>query len=362
MQTSVELCIIGTGPTARICSHFFKQIPHLLIGDHQSLGSLAKSKIDELEINLIPIFPVFDSPLYHSFWKESVFEHTFLDSIDIGDISSEFNNVIQNLNNACPTSYASTCWSKSDDIQTKKNIVLAYKLFGDIIFTESLDRLYAKVERHYGLKVPGKRIAFADNISPYYDKINEISIDNVLCEEIVSIDIEKKNIHTESSTVRYSKLISTINLSDFFVKVTNAPDVKLISRSASFFLFKINKCVAPNKVIYDIVADSPIYRVFTINSNILIVQLSYIHRNIDSKLILGHLYKLLDQTFAVELEHYYQIKDAYPLASSSELKLQQYLSELKSKKVFMMGRFAQWEYIDLHELNYLDLYANIFNQ
>ncbi len=354
MNFNCEICILGTGPAARICSILLKDTNHLVVGSGITMGSLSKFKIHDKELNLIPIFPVYQSALYQELWKDQNVKHNFLEYIDYGDVVIGFEKIQHLILKAKPESYAVEHLKKKNDIHTQKNILLAYKLFGDIIFDKRLSRLSNKVQRHYDNKMPRARIGFVNVLSPYYEKLQAIPERVFLVEEVKEIDIEKKIVHTTRSEIKYQRLISTLNLREMISKVRTVPDIKLISKPASFYIFKTTYSLDSHKVIYDLEIKSPIYRVFTIDPNFLIVQLSQIYTLEDggSDLIVNRLKHFFGDGFCVCFEYYYSIQDAYPLDTSSDEALKQYVSELEANDVLLIGRFAEWEYVDLHELNY----------
>ena len=317
------------------------------------MGSLSTLKIQGQEINAVPIFPVYQSPLYKDLWKESGIKHDFLEYIYYGDIAREFSKIQPLVSNVNTNSYATRCYQKSKSIHAQKNILLAYKLLGKVIFTNRLRRLNDKVTRHYGSNMPNARIGFINGLSAYYEKLRTIP-GEVLSEDIKEIDIDKKIVFTTQSEISYRLLISTLNLRGMMRKVRGAPDVQLISKPASFFVVKTSSPLEPHKVIYDLELESPIYRVFTIGLNIALVQLSILHSMEvgDAKPIVDRLKQFLGQKLSVEFEHSYTIEDAYPLDSSSDMELNHFMSELEEKGVILLGRYAEWEYVDLHELDF----------
>ncbi|MDR1202067.1 MAG: hypothetical protein LBL58_10640 [Tannerellaceae bacterium] len=355
MKKKIEICILGNGPTARICSFLIKT-PHILIGNQNNFGSLTKTKIAYNNINLIPIFPVYNSHLYNKLWENNFEKHDFLNYSERGDISIEFDSIQEFIKNASSLSYAVQRLKEKQDFSTKKNIILAYKLFGRVIFERELNRLLAKVNKHYNGMGTNKRIGYINKLSPYHERIANICFDNFFSDEIKKIDIKRKIIYTKTSDITYSKLISTIDLRDFFHKINYPNNLNLVSSSAYFCLIKINAILPINLVIYDVEIKSPIYRIFTISENFIIIQLAFNCQNIDSHLLFQALYKLLGRVFDILFEYRYMMKNAYPICTSSDILLQQYKHELASNDIHLIGRYAEWEYLDLHELNYAKLY------
>lgn len=353
MKQKFEICILGNGPAARICS-FLTKTPHILIGNRDNFGLLTKTVITNSSFNLTPIFPVYNSHLYNELWKDDFEKHYFINYSKRGNILVEFDNIQELISNANPQSYVVQCLKEKQDISTKENIVLAYKLFGKIIFERELDRLLTKVKNNYDGVKPNKRIGYVNNLSLYYDKVANIKIKNFFSDEIKKIDIKRKIVSTKTSEIEYDKLISTIDLRDFLCKI-NYPNLGLMSNSAHFCLIKTNTILPINLGIYDVEIQSPVYRLFTISKNFVIVQFTLGCQNIESSLLFPTLYKLLGQVFEIQFEYRYTIKDAYPIYTSSDTLLQQYKSELESNNIHLIGRYAEWEYLDLHELNYSKL-------
>ena len=354
MKRKFEICILGNGPTARICS-FLTKSPHILIGNQNNFGSLTKTTINNICINLTPIFPVYDSNLYNELWKNNFEKHDFLNYSEQGNILVEFDSIQALISNASPQSYAVQCLKEKQDVDTKKNIILAYKLFGKIIFERKLNKLLAKVKKHYDGAKTNKRIGYINNLSLYYEKVANIKINNFFSDEVEKIDIERKVVYTKSSEIIYNKLISTIDLRDFLIKTNYLNNINFISGVAHFCLIKTNTILPINLVIYDVEIKSPIYRLFTISDNFIMVQFAFGCQNIESFLLFLTLYKLLGQVFEIHCEYRYTLKDAYPICTSSDTLLQQYKSDLESNNIHLIGRYAEWEYLDLHELNYSKL-------
>ena len=176
MKHKFEICILGNGPTARICSYFTKT-PHALIGKQNNIGLLSTTDIVNNSFNLAPIFPVYDSYIYNELWKNDSNNHVFLDSSKRGNILVEFDNLMPLISNAKPHSYVTQCLKEKQDFGTKENIVLAYKLFGKVIFEREINRLLAKVKKNYDGAKPTKKIGYVNKLSPYYEKISNIKID-----------------------------------------------------------------------------------------------------------------------------------------------------------------------------------------
>ena len=332
-----DICILGTGPTARICSFFLKNKKHIIVGNGQIMGSLSKVKIQDRELNLIPIFPVYKSTLYNELWRGCNDKHNFLEYKDYGDVDLEYDKIKHNLLRVKPDSYVAINLKKKC-INTKKNILLSLKQFGDIIFEKRLFRLDDKVKRHYEDHLPKARIGFVNSLSPYYEKLRDIHYGDFLYEDIKEIDTEKKRVITTKFEIKYQRLISTLSLKEMLNKVKEAPKIQLISKPASFFVFKTVTSLPPHKVIYDLGLDSPIYRIFTIDFNIIIVQLSYFQtlENDILKQIFNRLKQLFWQDLCIEYDYYYSIKDAYPLDSSSDIELNQFVSKLDANDIVLL--------------------------
>lgn len=359
MKRYSESCILGTGPAARICSLYLKNTSHLVVGNGPVMGSLGKYKMRDRELNYIPIFPVYQSPLYNDLWPEDNEKHDFLEYIDCGDITKEYDKIQHLVSEATPNSYSAKYLSRGESINTQKNILLAYKLLGDVIFEKRLRRLSDKVSRHYGNNLPNARIGFVNGFSAYYDKLRTIPGEDLL-EDIIEIDVENKKVVTTQSEIHYQRLISTLNLRDIMRKVKRAPDIQLISRPASFYVFKIEPNLIPHKVIYDLELESPLYRVFSVESDVIIVQLSFLYSMADEdpQPIIDRLKQIFGPQFTVDYQFKYKIKDAYPIDCSSDTDLNQFKTDLEANDIMLIGRFAEWEYLDLHELNYYRVNEN----
>lgn len=361
MKKKIDTCILGNGPTARICSSLI-ETSHILISNQNNLGSLSQTTIGNSNINLIPIFPVYNSFLYNELWKNDCKKEDFLSYSEQGNILVEFGSIQMLVNNANTKSYVAQCLNNKQDVGTKKNIILAYKLFGKIIFEMELNRLLAKVKKHYNGTKTSNRIGYINNLSPYYEKVKNIKINNYVFDEIKNIDTGRKIVYTKTFKFEYDRLISTINLRDFLPKVGFSDNLDLISSPAHFCLIKTNIILPINLVIYDVEIQSPIYRLFTISKNFIIIQLAFGCQNIESTILLTALHKLLGHILKIQFEYRYTIKDAYPICTSSDTLLQEHKSELESNNIHLIGRYAEWEYLDLHELDYSKLYENIVDK
>ena len=358
MKQKIEICILGNGPTARICSFLMKN-PHILIGNQENFGLLSKTEITNNSFNLAPIFPVYNSYLYKELWKDNLEKYDFLNYSKQGNISFEFDNMLPLISNANPQSYVAQCLKEKQDIDTKENIVLAYKLFGKVIFERELHRLLAKVKKNYDGAKPNKKIGYINNLSLYYEKVANIKVDNFFSDEIRKIDVKRKIAYTQTCEIEYDKLVSTIDLRDLLQKTNYPENLNLISSSAYFCLIKTNTILPINLVIYDVEIHSPIYRLFTISENFVIIQFTSGCQNIKLTQLFPVLYKLLGQIFEIQFEYRYTIKDVYPIYTSSDTLLQQYKLELEANNIHLIGRYAEWEYLDLHELNYSKLNDSI---
>ena len=347
MTLRTDYLIAGTGPSALI--HYLnlknsgKEAVLLGSGLYGQLKPVEYRQIGK-SVNLLPIFPVTESNL----WKRlnpdlKADNHLTLEKINLNGIRRPEYRL-----QACYYNYLLQHQQESDI-----PYILSYKQFGDLIFKHPLTELKKKLNRNYRSGQPKYlKTGFVNGLSPYYSFLKSREPYPVIPGMIEQIDYVNKMVHTKKGAIRYNHLIYTLPLDYFFDTTDLKKTFQLISGDARFLIYYTDEHLPENHLWYCCDIDSNIYRAFVPQKNLLVVQLSKKSWEKNPNEISTELQSL---TGIKEKFHHIDTTThlhCYPLDVSCNIKKEELAGFLREHNVYLSGRFAEWRYIDLHEVDY----------
>ncbi len=347
MTLRADYLIAGTGPSALMHYLHLKKMGRdvLLVGPdlYGHLKPVVYSEIGK-QVNLLPIFPVIESELWRKLNEEEISENPLtLQKLNLNGAGRQ-QPKIQN----CYYNYL---------LQNQQNsnvpYILSYKQFGDLIFEHQLFELQKKLNRNYNSGRPKfMKAGFVNGLSPYYRYLKIREPYPVINEPVQFIDYPNKALHTKTSTVRYNNLIYTMPLHHLFDVTRLKKSFELVSGDAKFLIFFSSKTLPENHLWYCCNIQSNIYRAFVPHKNMIVVQLSRKSWGVKPKMVGSELRNLLNLEgglFHIDTKTF---PGCYPLDVYGVNEKNELTDFLSSHNFYFSGRFAEWRYIDLHEVDF----------
>ncbi|WP_209403581.1 hypothetical protein [Pseudozobellia sp. WGM2] len=344
----VKYCLLGYGYASLIAyDKLVENNNHddILILKNKNFSPIFTLDHENTSFSPLPIFPVKESELYNSSLFEGVSKQE--------PISVSFSE----LTNFDHTEYELKEGSLADFMIKKqgvdKNLCLGLKQWGDTMFSRPFSQVQSKIARHYISKKGNTRVGYIDGKSLFKYAVDKFDPEVLECNGVNEINIEKKEIYTDEYTIKYDKLVSTIPFS-ILLKLCNLESNHDDSyASAFFYFFKYEDGFKENQIIYDCDLNSDILRVFSLTDNFLLTQLrSDKYGEIPVEKIRDRVYELVPEIEKLEFAQELYVPMAYPLELISGASTLKSLETLKGNDVVPFGRFGQWEYSDLHELDW----------
>ncbi len=343
-----KICILGYGFTSLIAyKKLLEKYNHndILMLKNASAKDILTLEIDSLIFSPLPIFPVLESDLYKSDMFNS---EEYKESIKVSYTEvKNFNLTKGEIKNG---SLASFMLSNNS---INKWLCIGLKQWGENFLNKPFNQIQAKIKNHYLSKNGNTRIGYKNSLSPYYDTVKDLTPSIVKYKEISSIDYKNSLVTTDSKKIRYKKLISTIPVDKLlsFCKFNFVPNLEYYG---SYFLyFQYSEGFSRNNLIYDCDFDSNILRIFSINDNFMMVQLkSYKSIKIDSSIIENQILKLVPSIKNLKLRGKLILPMSYPVENISDKKTLNAIKIITKQNIIPFGRFGEWKYVDLHELNW----------
>ena len=193
---------------------------------------------------------------------------------------------------------------------------------------------------------------FSAGISSYLRYVERTPNLLVVNEAVLAVDVENRRVTTNSHQVTYDRLISTLPLLDFLALASIKTSLTTLSEGAQMVVASTRQLRRQNQLIYDCDSTSPVHPAFIPVDNIVLAQVAREHWEKDVTVITARVQELFDfddQPVAVKR---LTLPSCYPLALSDSALRDKIISDLKRSGVTMFGRLAQWEYLDLEELDW----------
>jgi hypothetical protein len=353
MTLSTDYLIVGTGPAAMIhCLHLQEYGTEVLMVGTGMYGQLKPVKYDEIgkPVNLLPIFPVLES----DFWKKMAPNENSVNQLTLEKINDREFSLSKNGNKNSYCNYL---------IENEKNFnipyILSYKQFGDLIFENQLTELQKKLSRNYNSGQPKfLKAGFVNGLSLYYKYLKSHEPFPIIPEKIETIDISNRIAFTNDGSIRYNNLIFTEPLPKLYEYTRIRKSFGLIHCGAKFLIFYSRKKLPENHLWYCCNIRSNIYRTFVPQENLIVVQLSRNCWNSDPVEVGAELLTLLALEENVEHLDTKTYHACYPLDVTDIDRKNEMYEYLKNHSFYLSGRFAEWRYIDLHEIKLIESFKN----
>lgn len=347
-STSVHasVCILGGGPSALLCNVLLRQngVTPLLVAN-AFYGMLSPFQHRGLSFTAIPVFANVDSPLYQR-----------MRGTDVGADPLRVHYVDYDgpTPNAEPDRDSYGAFLRIRYGEDSFAVGLAAKHLGPIVHSHELPELRSKVLRHYGTATPrASRLGFLEGMSPYYVYIQQhLALLELVPERIDAIDLREHTVLTSSRRIEYDRLICTIPFAQFLALARVHSNLRVETGDARFMVLETHDDAVPNDLVYDCRSSSPVYRVFVPRRGIAVVQMARSSWHEPPDAIAQRVRELLGFEHSPRVVSTLDTLGCYPLGVSDYSEKAQLMAMLRSHDVTMFGRFAQWEYRDLDELDW----------
>ncbi|WP_298488587.1 hypothetical protein [uncultured Maribacter sp.] len=344
----VKYCLLGYGYASLVAYHklaLTHKKEDILILKNKTSSSIFTIEHNGEDFSPLPIYPVEESTLYSSSLFKSIPKQ---DPIKVS--FSPLENF--NLNNikASKDSLASFMINKQG---IDRNLCLGLKQWGKSMLQQPLSQVQYKIAKHYMSSSGNTRLGYVNGKSLYKYAVDQLNPNEWLYNSIEHIDVEKKEVHLNNSIIRYDTLLSTIPLHNLLHYCGLEQDHNTACASALFYFFTYDSGFKENQMIYDCDYTSATTRIFSVKDNFLLAQLGGQSRGkvtpeTVKKRVEQLVPNIIDLHFAKELF----VEMAYPLETVSGVKTQQSIEIVKQNAIMPFGRFGNWEYSDLHELDW----------
>jgi hypothetical protein len=346
VRIEVQVCVVGGGPAASILCYLLAKrgVDVYAVGKNDQ-GVLSTNLIDRIGFNVIPIFPVIGSNLYHSL-RLSRFNGAS-ERLRVEYVESDA--IVKPSRAFLPTSFAALAFEKFD----RRGFVLSEKLFGELIFTFRLRELELKILRHY-LNSPGfgERVGFWKGKSPYHYMLEGATLRDCDADQIKKLDARSKILVTANNEIHYDKLVLTLPAHKVLRLLGIEDSFKFLSSDADFRVFHAISEQPANLLKYDCRLDRPIYRAFVPTPNHFVLQIGKHSQRSPMSDIVENLRDLFPDIVSHTFLGSVILRGAYPLGVGETKEWHLVRSQLAKRKIFLFGRMSTWEYRDLHELNW----------
>ncbi len=347
----VKYCILGYGYASLIAYHkLLKKQKHenVLILQNKKEEFFITVEYQDILFSPLPIFPVKESELYNSDLFANVPKQ---DPITVS--FSEFANFNYNAFEMKKGSLADFM-VKAQGID--KNLCLGAKQWGEEMFSLPFSQVQSKIKRHYVEPKGNTRIGYLNGQSLFKYAIEELSPKVQEYSSIQRINVLEKKIHLQDTVISYDNLISTIPLNYLFQLCGLDSNTNSAFTGCHFYFFTYESGLEENNMIYDCDYISKIIRIFSIRDDFLMVQLNgKAYNKVAISEIKDRIEVLAPSIRGIEYARDLYLPMCYPLELISDPDTLERMTYLQNNNVLPFGRFGNWEYSDLHELDWSSL-------
>jgi len=231
------------------------------------------------------------------------------------------------------------------------SIVMARKQFGDRVFARPLREVRDKIARNYqGTERRAARRGYVDGESPYAFLLRDIVRRHRIVEdEVTRIDHRTRTMHLRSRRITYRKLVSTVPVPRL-LGLLGVDAGGLLEAAPAAFRVLTGRRLPVNSLVYDLDPASPIFRLVVPRSTVAVAQLSQAAGPVES--VESAARRLLDAPDLVLTDARFEFTNAYPV-EPLEGRLTAVVDECcAAGGIVRVGRFAEWRYVDLHEIDW----------
>ena len=344
-----QVLILGGGVLTPVLQKVLRQENFDAIVISKCNSNFDKVFVGNSSVNYVPILAVENSYLTErlntgQFSNGSVKTENFYDDSTPQDSNFEI----------VKGSYADFIMKSTNNLNY---VASSEKLYGKVVYTDPMPEIKAKVERHYINQSRinyGKRLGFKDGLNPYShfnDESNTIFYDDL---QQVVINMEGKFVLVNGQKIFYDVLINTLPAPTFLKLASVEHLLTFYATSTAFVIMTSNEPLIENRLVYDCNRTSNIYRLFTPNKNAIVAQMSQL-RSVDISAALKRAKEILDIRTDLSFVEEKTLRNCYPTKISNKEEFNLLRITMQAKDVLMFGRYAQWECLDLHELNWQKL-------
>lgn len=332
-----DICIVGDGIASAILADQLGQRNTCSVAWVKTPGSpsLETQNCCGETISVLPMFPVAGASLTSQLW--------------LGDDSGLRSNVLD-------ISYAEELKSSSAFHRSlsgkDSQAVLTWKLFGCKQDAPLPLEVKRKISRHYenGFAT-SVRYGFQGGISPYVRYVQQASLAPV-AGPVTHLDLDRRRIRLATGRdIQFKALVWTKPLPLLLKHLGLGHGIDFHGLPTRFIICSTRVPIPENQLVYDCNQQSPIYRVFSPLENILVIQTSIHAATIAAASVSAAASRLLGIPECI-VEKDIHVSLAYPLEFSPDEARHNIRSTLRDHGVFLFGRYATWEYLDLHELDW----------
>ena len=347
----VKYGILGYGYASLIAYHKLLKThkpEDILILQHKKAKPIFTLEHDGFHFSPLPIFPVAESDLYNS---------------DLFDDIPKQKQIRVSFSELANFDYATfeTKEGSLADFMIKaqgidKNLCLGAKQWGEEMFTLPFNQVQSKIKRHYVAPKGNTRIGYIHGQSLFKYAIDKLEPNVLKYANIEQIDSKAKEVYLDDCIVRYENLISTLPIHKLLELCHLEHHHDNSYAGCQFHYFSYDHGFEENQIVYDCDYHSDIIRIFSISDKFLMVQLnSNKHNTTTISEIKQRVQELAPEINGLSYARELYVPMCYPLELISDQPTLKSISKLSSNAITPLGRFGNWEYSDLHELDWSSL-------
>lgn len=344
---NVKYCILGYGYASLIAYHkILKNNDHddVLILQSKEAKQIFTLEHQNFQFSPLPIFPVKESKLYNS---------------DLFDDVAEQKPIMVSFSKLKNFDYSTFKIKEGSlaDFMVKaqgvdKNLCLGAKQWGEEMFTVPFSQVQSKIERHYVNPKGNTRIGYINGKSLFKYAIDKLNPNVLNYLNIEYIDVKEKEVHLNDSILHYEQLISTLPIHKLLKLCSLEYYHDTSYAGCKFHFFTHDGDFKENQMIYDCDYHSDIIRIFSISNNFLMVQLNSKKRNSVISNIEDRVQELAPNISGLSHVRKLYVPMCYPTELILDKSTLDSIACLKKNDIIPFGRFGNWEYSDLHELDW----------
>ncbi|WP_289036989.1 hypothetical protein [uncultured Zobellia sp.] len=344
----VKYCLLGYGYASLIA---YQKL--LEKNDHKDILILRDAKVDPIftidhkgvSFSPLPIFPVQESELYNSSLFNDVPKQKPI-SVSFSDLA----NFDFNEQNVTEGSLASFMIAKQG---VDRNLCLGLKQWGNTMLSRPFSQVQDKIRRHYISNNGNTRVGYIDGKSLFKYTVDQLNPKVLPFSQLQNIMVEQKEVHTADHSIAYDHLVSTIPLHYLLQNCGLPQDHNTESACAYFKFFTYTKGFKENQIIYDCDLNSEILRLFSVSNTLIMAQIrGDMHGKVPNEKVQRRIENLIPEIEGLSFARELFSPMGYPLELVTQPKTLESLSFLKEHGITPFGRFGNWEYSDLHELDW----------
>lgn len=357
-RVQIKYCLLGYGYASLVAyQKLQKKHPHqdILILKDEKFDPIFT--IDHQGVDFsppLPIFPVKESELYQSDLFDDVPKQDPI-SVQFSDLS----NFDPDLDQVKEGSLADFMIKKQG---VDRNLCLGglKQWGGPTMLHRPFSQVQSKINRHYISNKGNTRMGYVNGLSLFKYAVEKLQPQVLGYSGIEKIDLEAKELHTSQHIISFEQLISTIPPLHYLLAHCQLPphDHDTESAAAYFKFFSYDGGFAENQIIYDCDLQSEILRLFSVNDTLLMAQIrGDAYGQVATEKIQARVQQLIPEIKGLQFARELYSRMGYPLELVDQPPQSvQSLATLKKHGIIPpLGRFGNWEYSDLHELDWASI-------